>query len=446
VHETRDTISCLNVGCSPSVSPRPKAVFNLVKSIGGPTHYAVKPWIAIAVGIFIWFAAQGPSYCEEIPEHYTPVRAVGMGGAFTAIANDEGSVFTNPAGISRVRKARSRSTVHIFRFPNLVGGANAESRTFYKGFQGAQDKNIEEIIEQTEDLGNKPFWVRAAALPIMLLDIQRGTPIAIGGFTNTKVKAIIERESPEEARIQAVSDVGGILSLALTNRTNRFSVGMTVRPTFRYAYEERFPSEDLLNKTTMKTRFENGANVSQGIGIDLGTIYTVGDFWFPTIGMSVLNLPTGCKKEYLNPFTEKRETVCGNVYSGQFSNEDALSTVDPMDIRVGASITPRISRKIGLRLALDVHHLAVTGTTNYGLDGIEASKLIHAGAELFTGNPLLISPFSLRVGYNQGFLTMGATVDLSFMSLEFATYGQDVSSGVSPVEDRRYLGKFTFDF
>src|SRR5690606_5221140 len=131
-------------------------------------------------------------------------------------------------------------------------------------------------------------------------------------------------------------------------------------------------------------------------------------------GISVLNLPTGCRENYLNPFTEKRETVCGTAYSGSFGNEDALSTVDPVDIRAGVSITPRLSRKLAMRFALDAHHLAyVSGEQIYGLQGIEASKLVHAGVELFVGNPLLIPPVAVRAGYNQGFVTMGASLNLN---------------------------------
>ena len=62
----------------------------------------------------------------EVPQHYTPVRPNALGGAFTAIANDENAIWTNPAGISRVRKARSRKTTNIVSFPNAVAGANAD--------------------------------------------------------------------------------------------------------------------------------------------------------------------------------------------------------------------------------------------------------------------------------------------------------------------------------
>lgn len=386
-------------------------------------------------------------FAEEIPENFQGVRPMGMGNAYTAVANDESSVWTNPAGIGRSRKARSQSLFSITKVPNIIMGANAESRAFYQGFKGSQDKSVESVLDETDNLGDKPFWARASFFPVTVFDASRETPMAFGLYSNTTVQAIIPKDTPEEARVQAVSDIGSVVTLSFTNDSNRFNVGFNVRPTMRYAYEDRIPSEDLLNKGTMKTHLKDDSNKSRGLGADFGMMYTVADFWYPTIGVSVLNLPTGCKKNYLNPFTEKLETVCGTVYKGDFANEDALSTVDPTDIRAGVAITPRLGRKTNLRFALDAHHIPLgSSTQSYGLSGIEPSKLFHAGVELFFGNPLLVSPFSLRAGYSQGFMTAGATVNLGFLELEFATYGVDVSSSVTPIEDRRYLGALSFDF
>lgn len=387
------------------------------------------------------------SFAEEIPNIYLPVRAAGMGEAFTSVANDEGALFTNPAGIARVRKARSRNSVHITKFPNIIVGANTASKSFYEGFNSAQDKNVSEIVNSSDSIGDKPFWARASIFPVTLFDVSRGNPMAIGLLSDTRLKAVVEKANADEARVEAVSDQAIFLTAAYTNQTNRFSVGLQVRPTVRNAYEGKFPSSELIDKDALKKRMDRDSNKLQGLGVDFGMLYTVADFWFPTVGVSVMNLPTGCKGDYLNPFTEKRESVCGTKFAGSVGYDDALSIVDPTDVRVGFSIIPRLTRKMNLRLSLDAHHVVLTDGTNfYGLQGIEVNKLIHAGAEFFFGNPLLIPPFSLRAGYSQGFATAGASANLGFFSLEAAVYGRDVSSGSSPLEDRRILGSLTFDF
>ncbi len=389
----------------------------------------------------------GAARAEEIPEPFTPVRPMGMGGAFTAVANDENSAWTNPAGIARSRKARSRNTLNLLKLPNLVAGANSEARTFYTGFKGAADKSVEGVIDSLDKIGDKPFWARAALYPVGLIDVSRETPMLIGALSSTTTKIIVPKDDPSQARVEAVADVGVVTSFALTDASNRFSIGLSLRPMARYAYEDNIPSETLLNKGEMKRRLKDDANKSQGLGIDAGLLYTVADFWYPTVGVAVLNLPTGCRDNYLNPFTEKRERVCGNKFRGSFANADALSTVDPTDARVGFSITPRLGRKVNARLALDIHQLPLMiGKNSYGLAGIEASKLVHAGVEVFAGNPLQLSDFSVRAGYSQGFATAGASVNLGFVEFAFATFGRDVSSTSKPLEDRRYLGSLSFDF
>jgi hypothetical protein len=406
-----------------------------------------RPPSLFALAALLSLGAAPRARAEEIPEFFTGVRPIGMGDAFTAVANDENSIWTNPAGIGRTRKARSRSTFNVTKFPNIIAGANTEGRTFYQGYQSAQDKSVESILAAADDLGDKPFWARASMFPVTIFDVSRDTPMAFGLYSNTTLKAVIPKDTPEEARIEAVSDLGSVVTFGHTSDANRFNVGLQARPTMRYAYEDRVESSVLLDKDALKAKAADGANSSQGLGVDFGAMYTVADFWFPTVGVSVLNLPTGCRKDYLNPFTRKRENICGTVYNGDFANEDALSTVDPTDVRVGVSITPRLGRKLNLRFAVDAHHIPLgDASQSYGLGGIEASKLIHAGVELFVGNPLLISPFSLRAGYSQGFATMGASLNLGLLQLEFATYGRDVSSTAEPIEDRRLLASLTLDF
>lgn len=388
----------------------------------------------------------GSSYAfgEEIPEGFSGIRPTGMGDAFTAIANDESSVWTNPAGIARTRKARSRSSFHITKFPNIIGGANSNGQNFYKGYSTAADQSIESIVAASDNLGDKPFWARAALFPVTIFDPAPATPMALGIYTNTVAKIIVPKDTPDVARVEAISDLGGVLTLASQNFANRLNAALQMRPVARYAYEDKIPSASLLNKGEMTTRLKDDSNKSQALAMDAGVLYTIADFWFPTIGFSVLNIPTGCRANYLNPFTQKEERVCGTVFRGTFANDDALSTVDATDIRVGLAITPRLGRGLSARLALDMHHIPLgNSSASYGLQGIEVGKLVHVGVEVFPGNPLEIAEFSLRAGYSQGFASFGASADLGIATIEFATFGRDVSSTVAPLEDRRFLGSIT---
>jgi hypothetical protein len=281
----------------------------------------------------------------------------------------------------------------------------------------------------------------------VMFDISPTTPAGITLFSNVRTLALIEKSSASTAQMEAVSDLGGVLTYGLTDRGNRLNFGIQLRPTYRYAYEAQVPSEELLDKAKMQDRIQNESNEAQALGVDVGFLYTVADFWFPTIGFAILNAPTGCKGDYLNPYSKVRESVCGTKFSGDLGNPDALSVLDPTDIRFGMSITPRFGRKTAVRFGLDLHHIPLTdGTNNYGLSKLEFNKMIHAGAEIFFGNPLQIPPLSARVGYAQGFISIGGRLSINIFTFELASYGADVSSTASPIEDRRYTASLGLNF
>ncbi len=403
--------------------------------------------LLFAAGVTWLVSLSNPAIALEIPEVFVPVRPLGMGDAFVAVANDEDAVWHNPAGVSRIRKARSRSTLNLFKLPNVSVGVNTEGRAFYQEFNQQDDSLADYVAENSGVEAGKPFWFNVSAFPMMMLDLG-SVPSLIGLFSNNTGKIVIEQDSSETAEVEIISDVGGVVSMAFPDRTNRFAVGVTVRGIARYAYQDLVPTNDLDDREVMRANFEGYANQSIGIGVDIGMIATFADFWYPTIGLSILNLPIGCKDDYLNPFSKKRQTICGTVYSGSFANEDALSTVDPTDIRAGFSVTPRLGRNLAIRLAADIHHLnfEMGDETYAGLPDIEFNKMVHMGAELFVGNPLLPSDFAIRTGYSQGFFAMGASFTLGFIAFDFATYGRDVSSTTKAIEDRRVVGTLSLDF
>ncbi len=389
------------------------------------------------------FTAQ--AWAEEIPESFIPIRPKAIGGAFTAIANDEDAIWTNPAGIARIRKARSRNAVSLVKIPGLILGANTKSREFIKGV-GSTSENADQIAAQADQLGDKPFWALTEAYPLMMLDLDE-LPAILGAYTSTALRSVVNADNPELANTEAKSDVGGIFGVAFTSQSNRFNIGLQARYLARYAYEDKVPLTTLADGRALQKQIKDKSNKSTALAVDMGMLWTFADFWFPTIGVAVLNAPTACKSDYLNPFSKSRINVCGTVFRGEFANEEAVSTVDPTDIRFGVSLTPRFGHKLGARIAVDMHHAALTaGNKVYGLDGIDLIKQVHAGIEFFTGNPLLPPPITFGFGLNQGYYSVGASLRLGALSLDFASFGEDISSTASPKEDRRILGGLSLDF
>ncbi len=404
-------------------------------------HLIALAWLAAGILLFPRYAK-----AQEIPESFTPIRPQGMGGAFTAVANDENAVWTNPAGLARGRKPRSRGAVNLIKAPNIIVGANAASREFINGVNTSSNTGLAVVSDKADKLSEKPFWATTAVFPLAMFDAG-GAPSIAGAYSATTIQSVIDEDSRDLAKTSAVTDLGALYGLALTDKNHSLSLGLVGRYVARYAYEDKIPLASLKVPNDLQTRIKAGSNRSTALAVDAGVMWTVADFWFPTIGLSMLNAPIGCKDGYLNPFSKKREKVCGTVFHGEFENPEAISTVDPSDLRFGLSITPRFSSKLAARVALDLHHLPVTvGDSHFGLDGIEPIKQLHAGIEVFVGNPLERSPLTVAMGLSQGYFTFGTTVEVGVFALEFSTYGRDISSTSTSREDRRMLAGLSLDF
>ena len=396
----------------------------------------------------------GSVWAEEVPETYKGVRPAGMGNAFTGLANDHNAIWTNPAGVARVRKARSRHAFSVVHFPNLVGGLNSEGEDFYRELQSSggskkDPESIQKVLESLDKLSNASIWARASTSILSFFDIPKGAPWAFGLISNSRLKVTRDEDDSSVAIVDSISDLGGVLTLGLTNRTNRLNFAVQLRPAFRFSYFDKIPVETLIDfDSKTKARIKEDSNNGLGIGVDLGFMWTFADFWFPTLGIAIRNLPTGCVDDYLNSFEEVRQKVCGTKYGGTVNNPDSPALVDPMDGRIGVSMTPRLTHKFALRFAVDYHHIYFSpdNKTYYGLSGIEPIKQTHAGVEFFIGNPLQLNPVSFRIGFNQGFITYGGTLRLSYFLLEGAVYGQDISSGTSGKEDKRILISLAAEF
>ena len=178
-------------------------------------------------------------------------------------------------------------------------------------------------------------------------------------------------------------------------------------------------------------------------------LWTVADFWYPTLGLAILNAPLGCVNGFLNPYNKLRENVCGTKYqvsSTSSYNMDSLYLLDPTDIRLGLSIMPRLARTVSLRIAFDLQHgFLQVGENYWGLQGVDLSKLFHAGVEIFIGNPLERYTTAIRFGSGQGFASYGISLDLLLLKIEFAAYGVDIGSYSKPQEDRRFLFSLSSD-
>lgn len=389
-------------------------------------------WLRAALAIAMAIPASSPAVAGELFSPLVTVKPLGMGGAYTAIAGDHNAPFTNPAGTTRVKKARGQGYFHHLQAPNLVVGANGSGKELFGVLQGTKSWD-----EALSTVGSGGAWALASISPMAVFQYQ-ATMITVGAAVESMMSAIPNSADATLMDIKASMDTAPYINFGWHDRSNLISGAIQVRSIQRTATEMTLPASVLGDKSAVDAAYRANTASTQGLAVDAGLLLTFADFWYPTLGIAVFNLPLGCQNNYLNPFSKARETVCGTVFSG--SNPDAISATDPTDFRLGFSISPRMGRTLGIRMALDYHHIYLDGDgQSYGLSQIPISKQLHAGFQIYQGNPLLPAPFAVSFGVGQGSPSFGVSANLEGFQIELTTYGRDISPDATPQEDRRTI-------
>ena len=388
------------------------------------------------------------SFAESIPTDWNGVRSNGMGGAFTATANDETSIYSNPAGLSETRNPLTKKFIHELKLPDIEIGGNPQMLSN----MGSDPTNWgSDLIRSAKSNPGNQSYLLLQSFNEMIMGAKNSATILIGAPIRSENKlAFINKSSPNQAYFSSVTTVSGAVAVSGASQRGFFRYGIAFRPNYRVDYQNQNVDTTKYTSTNDLVNLANSDGVkTTSVGIDAGFTATAADYWFPTFGFAIRNIPTGCVNNYTNPINQNTETMCGATRDGGSSSSQNASKIDPTEIRAGFSLTPRGKlgkSKVNLRLSMDVYPIPIQiDNSNYGVGGIDTSKLIHAGAELFFGNVLIQQGFGIRGGYMEGGPTWGTSFNLSFLSIEYSSYlvndtlPQSNSTTVTKFVERRHL-------
>lgn len=271
-------------------------------------------------------------------------RALGMGEAFAAVANDASALYWNPAGIARLRRPEI-----VFNHTKWVSDIS------------------EEYLGYVHPLGN------AGALGFQM------TLLTMGSMQMTQVDdpTTTNREDEGEGLPTfSANDIAAGVSYA-RNFTDKFSLGLSM-------------------KYIRESIWELSSN---GVGVDVGTLYNTG--WKSVkLGMALTNFGPDMKFGGVNLDALLTQSSWPPSYTGQPYTLKTTPYPMPLSFRVGTAFEP---------LNKNVHHLTVAMDLLHPNDGTEK---FDAGAE-YTWNNFA----SLRAGYKYDpdarYSTTFSTVDAS---------------------------------
>ena len=335
----------------------------------------------------------GTALFQQFPLLYQGVMPLGMGGAFTAVADDENAVFYNPAGLDNIQdssfKILNVSTdatyPGLFTLYNNVQSDNQLSGT-------AQDTAF---INTFNSVANQSFYARVGNYSNYTTH-----DFSIGLLTNNQVLGVPSAVATTSnlASLTALSDTGIVISGAMGFFNHHLQIGGTLMGLNQMFVD--IPQLSVSQVSNLQSTIN--ANLTHGLGIlgNVGAIYHFDLPLNPTIGASVENIGTA-----------------------SFGQAGSL----PQFINAGVGLDPDIG--FG-RLLVDVDYVDVTNYLYYTGD----SLWLHTHAGIQYQFPSILT---LSAGIYEGYPTVGFGLDLWAFEINGSYYTEE--AGVVPGQNPNHI-------
>lgn len=340
---------------------------------------------------------------DEITREYQSVRTSGMGGVFETTGFYDQNFFGNPARVT------ANPTWRLTLLDPMV-----ETDTSAISHVSALTSSGNTVQKVASTAGSDNHLRLQTTMPAYYLppSQSRRWAIAAGFITSSELNFGLRNNY--EVDDQAIIDIGPALTYGYEFLDDRsLSVGATGHFIYRVESKSPYTIADLLQGTS----FSPSTSGAQGTGIDfdLGATKKLTE-WQPfgcdvSVGMAIDNVMGGkFNGTVFHPLsTTNRPDPANRSFGGGFSvHRDSLFLMhDPT-------------------LALETSDIG--NNTNGSF-----YRTIHLGGETRVIGVLLV-----RAGVNQGYATFGLGLDLKVVTIDAATYGEELGLNDGDMQDRRY--------
>lgn len=361
--------------------------------------------------------AQQPTM-REYPYIYKSTRAMGMGGAYTAIGGRVDSLFYNPAGLINIPQDKGWE-VNLL---NISAEYGNKSRDFLKDMQDATDTEDlngdgDPDDDQLRAVNDVLAKYRGTNLHLRIADFTSigksydRWAFGVGGIMNGRIDAMTHQGFGADGFLEVNADamygaVGGF-SYGVTD--NVFA-GLSVKSLHRESLAHNFTALELVEKEdTLDDYIEDDLRQSgEAIGFDAGVIWKFANDskLKPSLGVSIMNIG------------DLDFGVAGKI---------------PQTVNVGISINPSISWSRSLIAGID--YIDVLNGFKQDKD---MAKRLRYGAELQLFD-IWPAELALRAGMYEGSPTMGLDLRLLFITVSYAMYTEEIGAYAGQDKDKRQL-------
>jgi len=359
----------------------------------------MKKWVFRLLLFFVW-SVDVRVHAAERYEFYNGIRQMSMGGAAIAVVNDETSLLVNPAGLGKLRDF----IVTVFD-PELDIGA--ETQTII-GTDVNAITNPQKLLDKLNQNKGKHMHARAQVFPSLVVP-----NFGFGIFGKYSVDGSVD-DTGTNFSLDYTNDYALVLGFNLRIWDGIIKIGANARVINRVQV-----SETTIPAASTGLSISSMASEGVGVASDVGMIITVPVVWLPTISGVIRD--TGDTRYTLR--------------KGMFTNSATRPAPTSQTIDAAFALFPihgKSTRSSFTAEYKDVMNVA---------EEKDAMRRVHVGYELNIGDA-----FFIRGGMNQRYWTAGLELAVGNYQLQLGSYGEDIGVDKTPVEDRRYIGKFSFRF
>ncbi len=317
------------------------------------------------------------------------IRALGMGDAFTAVANDHTSLFYNPAGLAKVRGINWR----LFAIGG--GGSGVEA---YEKVTDIQSDSSDDFSEAIGALYGETASVNFSGESVFTMPL-----FGFGVYNHTMAQLRVNNPVYPALQTTFVNDYGYVMGVGLPLGLVHW--GLDLKYIKRTGADTVFgPSSvaDLDSEAITSRLTQWGV----GYGADMGASLVI-----PT---PILSATVSAVWKNMGQTHFRSESLSEIPYD---DNEINFGTALEIDLPL-LTITP----------AVDVRYL--------NRSDLQLMRKVNFGIEIDL--PLL----DIRGGFREGYYTAGVGVDLGLFRVDAATYGVELGAYPGQLEDRRYVVEF----
>lgn len=336
------------------------------------------------------------------------LRALGMGGAFYGLSNDEYALFYNPAGLS-LYEGRPKGML------NINGQIGSRTLSALKTKDSISSSFDQQTVDALAQFQGDPIYAGAGLMPYYLMK-----HLAVGVLlSDVKADYLLSgKELDSQVDFTGIVDSGLLVGYGRSLINENLHVGVTAKGLARVGGRTSFTMAQLIQGDKVKLNPNDLGGAGFGIDFDLGAIYDI---------------------PYL-PFGEANRVslVINNLLATQFTMGSSSTGKPPGLVRTvslgwhsvfsGRDIVDHVN------VMADLAEFQIGGESDpeYGARTGKFLKHLNLGVEVPVG------VLTLRTGLHQGYFTAGIGLNLTYFKLELATYGEELASGPGRLPSRRY--------